>query len=94
MRSKCECPKEVRKAVRAFARAVKLVADLADLPCPDPQTEYHAKEYLDEMEILLMHQLLTAYDGKSEREKLLNDYELDYLVERMSLIEQEWEESY
>ena len=94
MRNDRRCPKEVKRAVRALARAVKLVADLADLPSPDPQTEYHAKEYLDEMEILLMHQLLTAYDGKSEREKLLNDYELDYLVERMSLIEQEWEESY
>lgn len=93
MRNKCECPKEVKKAVRALARAVKLVVDLADLPSPDPLTEYHTKEYLEEMEVLLIHQLLTAYDSKSEREKLLSDFELDYLAERMNYLEQEWEES-
>ena len=93
MRNKCECPNEVKKAVRALARAVKLVVDLADLPSPDQLTEYHTKEYLEEMEVLLIHQLLTAYDSKSEREKLLSDFELDYLAERMNYLEQEWEES-
>ena len=93
MRRSNKCPREVKKAVRAFARAVKLVADLADLSSPDPLTEYHAKEYLEEMETLLLHQLLTAFYRKCEREKLLYDFELDYLAERMSSIEQEWEES-
>lgn len=91
MRSKCECPKEVRKAVRAFARAVKLVADLADLPCPDPQTEYHAKEYLDEMETLLLQQLATMTTDDSEREEVLAISGLDYLSVRLGHMVEELE---
>lgn len=87
-----DCPKEVRRAVRAFARAVKAVADLADLPSPDPLTEYHAKEYLEEMETLLVHQLLTALSSAEERRKVLAAFELDYLIERTLNTEKDWEE--
>ncbi|MBR6932308.1 MAG: hypothetical protein IKH49_03285 [Bacteroidales bacterium] len=87
-----DCPKEVRRAVRAFARAVKAVADLADLPSPDPLTEYHAKEYLEEMETLLVHQLLTAFGSDSDRVELLSAYELEYLAEMVRSVEKEWNE--
>ena len=82
----------MKNAVRAFARAVKLVADLADLPSPDPLTEYHAKEYLEEMETLLVHQLLTAFNSDSERVELLSAHELDHLAEKVRSVEKEWDE--
>ena len=94
MRRSNKCPREVKNAVRAFARAVKLVADLADLPSPDPLTEYHAKEYLEEMETLLVHQLLTAFASSEEREELLANAELDYLIDRTRSVEREWEEEW
>lgn len=86
------CPRDVRMAVRAFARAVKMVADLADLPSPDSLTEYHAKEYLDEMETLLIHQLLTAFPSTQDRETILSEVGLDYLIERTQYLEMDWEE--
>ena len=92
MRRSNKCPREVKNAVRAFARAVKLVADLADLPSPHPLTEYHAKEYLEEMETLLVHQLLTAFAPSEEREGLLANAELDYLMDRTRSMERDWEE--
>lgn len=92
MRRTNECPREVKKAVRAFARAVKLVEELADFPSPDPLTEYHAKEYLEEMETLLVHQLLTAFNSDSERVELLSAHELDHLAEKVRSVEKEWDE--
>lgn len=92
MRNDRRCPKEVRKAIRAFARAVRLVADMTDLPGPDPLTEYHAKEYLEEMETLLVHQLLTAFNSDSERVELLSAHELDHLAEKVRSVEKEWDE--
>lgn len=85
-----DCPKEVRRAVRAFARAVKAVADLADLPSPDPLTEYHAKEYLEEMETLLVHQLLTAFASEEAREAVLAEYGLEYLSVKVLYLGREW----
>ena len=63
-----KCPKEVRRAVKALASAVKMVSDLAVLPQPDPLTEYHAKEYLEEMETLL------AYYGREEKADVLQKW--------------------
>ena len=92
MRNDRRCPKEVRKAIRAFARAVRLVADMTDLPGPDPLTEYHAKEYLEEMETLLLHQLITATMDCHEREDILDAYGLDYLVGRLSYMAEDFME--
>lgn len=94
MRRSNKCPREVKNAVRAFARAVKHVADLANLPSPHPLTVYHAKEYLEEMETLLVHQLLTAFASSEEREGLLANEELDYLMDRTRSMEREWEEEW
>ena len=85
------CPGDVKRAVRAFARAVKLVADMADIPSPDPQTEYHAKEYLEEMESLLLDQLLTAFLSEHGREDILEDAGLGHLVGPLRFREAEWE---
>ena len=92
MRNDSRCPKEVKKAIRAFARAVRLTADLADLPCPDPLTEYYAKEYLDEMEDLLLQQLITATMDCREREGILDACGLDYLAIRLGYLAEEFEE--
>ena len=85
-----KCPKEVRRAVKALARAVKMVSDLADLPQPDPLTEYHAKAYLEEMETMLVHQLLTSFSDEEEREDILSGAGLDYLAEDVQLVEKDW----
>ena len=85
-------PKDVTAAVRAFARAVKLVADMDERPPSHPLSEYHAKEYLQEMETLLLHQLLTAFPGNAERDEVLSDFGLDYLAGRMHIMAEVWEE--
>lgn len=91
MRNDRRCPKEVKKAIRAFARAVRLTADLADLPCPDPLTEYYAKEYLDEMETLFLQQLATMTTDGCEREEVLATSGLDYLSVRLGYMVEELE---
>ena len=84
-------PKALRQAVLSYARAVRRVADLSELPSPDPLTEYHYKEYLDEMETLLVHQLLTALPTREERDAVLSVAGLEYLSERVRLTGEEWE---
>ena len=91
MKNENKCPERVRKAVLAFARAVSLVADMADLHGADPQTEFHVVEYLPDLETLLIHQLLTALPFSPERRKVLDRYGLEYLTEDMELTEREWE---
>lgn len=91
MRNKCECPKGVKRAVRAFARTVKMVADMADLQSPYPLTEYHWKEYLDEMEYLLLQQLLTSFPLETHRERLLEEEGLGYLIIRLRYMAENWE---
>ena len=49
-------------------------------------------EYIDEMEILLLHQLLTALDSNRERDAVLEGAGLDYLQERLHVMAKEWEE--
>lgn len=78
-------------AVRAFARAVKLVADILETPSPHPQAEYHAREYLNEMESLFLQQLMTAYQEESEREQVLTVFGLDYLMETLQEMHFDWE---
>lgn len=86
-------PKEVELAVRVFALSVKIVYDMADKPSPHPQEEYHAAEYLDEMETLLLHQVLTAFPNDDTREAFLKETGLGYLTERMLALEEQWNES-
>ena len=73
-----QCPKEVRQAILVFARAVKMVADLN--PSRDPLTEYHFREFLPEMENLLVDQLVTAFSCTDDMEEVLNETGLEYLV--------------
>ena len=86
-------PKEVELAVRVFALAVKIVDDMADKPSLHPQEEYHAAEYLAEMETLLLHQVLTAFPNDDTREAFLKETGLGYLTERMLALEEQWNES-
>lgn len=79
------------RAVRDYARAVRRVVDLMDIPSPDPQTEYHAKEYLPEMETLLLHQLLTATLSEETRLEILSAAGLDYLSDRLSALALKWD---
>ena len=46
------------------------------------------------METLLVHQLLTAFASSEEREGLLANEELDYLMDRTRSMEREWEEEW
>lgn len=89
-----ECPQEVLRAIRSYARAVKKVSRLADRKDPDPQTHFHAVEYLPDMETMLIHQLLTALPTRAERMAVLESSGLLYLAGDMDLTEKNWEEPY
>ncbi len=81
----------VRRAIRSFANVVKQLNAMVDLKYPDPRVEYHGKEYLDEMEDLLLQQLITATTDRLEREDLLIACEMDYLLVRLEHKANEWE---
>ena len=83
-------PKEVELAVRVFALSVKIVYDMADKPSPHPQEEYHAAEYLDEMETLLLHQVLTAFPDEKARRTFLMETGLGYLTGKMIALYEAW----
>ena len=87
-----KCPKEVRRAVKAYAKAVKLVSELCEMPFADPQTEYHGIEYIDEMETLLLHQLLTSMQTNRERDAVLSGAGLEHLRTRLHVMAKEWKE--
>ena len=87
------CPKRVLKAVMLYARAVRCVEDLAELPFPDPQTEYHAVEYLPEMETLLLEQLLTAVPSELMRDTVLCSAGLEHLQSKLHYMAEDWEET-
>lgn len=82
--------KEVRRALKAYARAVRLVDDMFDIPSPSPVTEYHCHEYSTEMEDMLIEQLLTSTDIAEERDAILVGAGLDHLVEDLHLKAEEW----
>lgn len=82
---------DIRKAVSAFAKAVRMTLDLYDIPEPDNMTYYHAVEYSKDMEDLLMEMLLTASDDASERDEILKCNNLDHLCEDLHLKAAEWE---
>ena len=73
------CPKELRDALVAFAKAVKKCSDMERLRCQDPKVEYHLAEYLSDMEGLLTLELVTALPTMDERLALLYETGLDYL---------------
>ena len=85
-------PDEVRRAVTLLAGAVRAVADLYEAPRPHPQAEYHAAEYITEMETILVHQLLTAFDDDASREAVLSEAGLDYLCTRVKECDRQWRE--
>jgi hypothetical protein len=89
-----ECPKEVLRAVKSYARAVKKVSRMADRRRPDPQIHFHAVEYLPDMETMLIHQLLTAIPIREQRMEVLESCGLSYLAGDMDLTEKDWEEAY
>ena len=70
---------------------MKIVYDMAEKPSPHPQEEYHAAEYLDEMETLLLHQVLTDFPDVSSGEEFLSSCGLDYLSESLQTMAEQWE---
>ena len=72
---------------------MKKVSLLADRRRPDPQTYFHAVEYLPDMETMLIHQLLTDLPTRAERVELLESCGLSYLIGDMDLMERDLEES-
>ena len=78
--------------MKAYAKAVKLVCELCEMPFADTQTEYHGIEYIDEMETLLLHQLLTSMQTNRERDAVLSDAGLEHLRTRLHVMAKEWKE--
>ena len=73
------CPKELRDALVAFAKAVKKCSDMERLRSLEPKIEYHLSEFLSDMEGLLTLELVTALPTMDERLALLYETGLDYL---------------
>ena len=71
------CPKELRDALVAFAKAVKKCSDMERLRSLEPKIEYHLSEYLSDMEGLLTLELVTALPTMDERLALLYETGLD-----------------
>lgn len=77
--------KELREAISTFAKAVRQVEDLYDLPEPDSRTDYHAAEYSAVMTELLVDQLITATDNAPERDEILQRNDLEHLIENLHI---------
>ena len=78
-----KCPKGVLKAVMMYARAVRCMEDLAELPDPDTKTEYHVVEFLSEMEAMLVEQLVTSLPNDVLRETVLRSAGLERMIPRV-----------
>ncbi len=87
-------PVRVRRAIATFGNVVRQMDDIRNLRHTDPRTEYHAIEYIDEMENLLLQQLITATSDRLEREDLLISCGLDYLLVRLNKMGEEWEKDF
>lgn len=83
-------PKEVRAAIHALAKSVKFTGEIYELPSPHPQSLYHVREYLADMEDLLVQQVLTAFPDVESGEEFLSSCGLDYLVGSLQVLSEEW----
>ena len=83
-------PKEVRSAVMALAKAVKITGEIYERPSPHPQSLYHAREYLGDMEDLLVQQVLTAFPDVQSGEDFLSSCGLDYLQSGLVTLSEQW----
>ena len=85
-------PKEVRAAIKALAKAVKITGEIYERPFPHPQSLYHAREYLGDMEDLLVQQVLTAFPDVQSGEEFLSSCGLDYLQGSLQTLAEQWSE--
>lgn len=85
-------PKEVRRAVKALAKAVRAVADIYDMPSPTMQGKYLAEEYLPDMVDILVQQLVTSIPNEAGRQEILSSCGLDFLSEKVETLAAEWKE--
>lgn len=85
-------PKEVRRAVRALAKAVRAVADIYDMPSPPEQGKYLADEYLPDMVDIFVQQLVTSIPSEAGRQEILSSCGLDFLSEKVEALAAEWSE--
>lgn len=74
------CPKGVLKAVMLYARAVKCVEELAEMPDPDSRTEYHVAEFLADMERMLAEQVVSSLPNNVLRETVLRSAGLEEMI--------------
>lgn len=81
--------RELKNAVEALASAVRKVLNLVNKPSPTREESTHAKEFLPEMERMLVDQLATSVDDENSRRSLLVKYELDFLQEDLTSVETE-----
>lgn len=81
---------ELKKAVSALAEALRLTLDLYELPKEDSKAEYHAREYSDQIQNLLLEQLLTDCDDLNEADAILRRHGLDLLIEDLHIKSEEW----
>jgi len=82
--------KELKKAVSAFAEALRLSLSLYELADEDSKAYYHACEYSGLIQTLLLEQLLTDCDDLDEADAILRKYGLDHLIEDLHIKAEKW----
>lgn len=80
---------QLRNAVEALASAVRKVVSLCEKPSPSVEEKTHVKEFLPEMERMLVDQLATSIADGEGRQQILKKYELDFLQEELSSAEEQ-----
>ena len=81
--------KELRIAVEAMASAVRKVVSLVEKPSPAREEVTHVKEFLPEMEHILVDQLATSIPDTNSRQRILEKYELEFLQDELSFTEEQ-----
>ena len=78
---------QLRNAVEALVSAVRKVINLSEKPSPSVEERTHVKEFLPEMERMLVDQLVTSVEDDNVRREILKKYELEYLDDALSYTE-------
>lgn len=79
-------PKPLRRAILSYARAVRSVVKLGQIPEPDPLTYGHVMTFLPEMESILVDQLVTEVSDFEEINAILSAADLEYLSYQVSAL--------
>ena len=82
--------RNVVSAIKALARAVSLTGRIYEKASAKPLELYHAREFLSDMEDLLLQQVLTAFPDTASGGDFLSAAGLDYLIGDLRSLDERW----